>query len=160
MDLQAVSTRPARPLSARHLALGAGLAVAVSLAATPARAGAGGHDDCAPNTRHARAEYQAAHERSKQLGRLDCAGLTMYTERQRHCFNQWILSTFLRPVAVPASPTVPDPAELSRPDEGPPVEMSPPPAATPEATPAGPASPTPPPPPPPAERGPGPGQSS
>lgn len=77
----------------------------------PARAGlfsTGGRDDCAPNTRHAKAEYGAEHERSKQLEGLDCCGLKSRAESERGAFNRWIQVQALRP---PASTFAPKPRE-------------------------------------------------
>jgi hypothetical protein len=91
--------------------------------ASPARAG-GGPDDCAPRTRHARAEYQAEHEHSRHLGHLDCAGLAAYTEGYRQTYNQRVLSTYLRPTAT-VKPAASSPRVAPPPDTTPPSAPAP-----------------------------------
>jgi hypothetical protein len=106
-----------------------------------AGAAAGGRDDCAPCTRHARAEYEAAHVRSKQFEHLDCASLTAYTEGQRQCYNRQALSIYLgssgaqAPATAPARATVPAaPRENATTPE--PKPSSPEPASPPAPAPA------------------------
>ena len=76
-------------------------------AATPASAGwlDGRHirrDDCAPCTRHAEGEYRCAHERSKHLTQLDCAGLVAYTEALRFGYNRHAFNAYQRAPVAPA----------------------------------------------------------
>ncbi|MFO0953548.1 MAG: hypothetical protein U0835_20825 [Isosphaeraceae bacterium] len=83
-------------------------------------------DDCAPCTRHARAEWGPARCQAQQLADLDCAGLAAYSEHMRWAANQTSLRVYLAvpAAAATASPT-PSPA---------PAETAPEPPATPEAS--------------------------
>ncbi len=56
-------------------------------------------DDCAPGTRHARAEWVSEHCAARALADVDCAGLTAYAESWRSQSNQRIQDRFLRPIA-------------------------------------------------------------
>jgi hypothetical protein len=79
----------------------------VTTLAAPARAFDGwfsDRDDCAPCTRHARAEYGPELARSKHLADLNCAGLAAYAEGWRMGFNQQTLAVYNRPFAAQAPP--------------------------------------------------------
>jgi hypothetical protein len=97
-----------------------GLALALTLAAPGSTwAGTGGCDDCAPGTRHAGTEYRDAFERAKHLDHLDCAGLSAYAEQMRQCYNQQVLSIYLRPTGAQTTPTGPEPLSPPRPAPAP-----------------------------------------
>ena len=70
-------------------------------------------DDCAPGTRNARAEWRPAFCRSKQLERLDCAGLAAYGASTQYAVNTRYLALYQRPMltaaTAPASSATADP---------------------------------------------------
>ncbi len=81
------------------------------LAAT-ASAHAGGlrrQDDCAPGTRHARAEYDAERRNARRFESLDCRGLASYCEAYRGGINGRLAATYYRPVAESAPDRAPLP---------------------------------------------------
>jgi hypothetical protein len=108
-----------RSVKAARLSLGFLL-----LAAAPLSARGGWftrRDDCAPDTRHARAEYEAEHSRARRLQYLDCAGLAGDAETSRMISNQRYLANYQRlrvssapapapaPLPVITPPTIPPP---------------------------------------------------
>src|SRR5262245_13638105 len=72
-------------------------------------------DDCAPGTRHARAEWWPEFCLSRRLNQLDCNGLAAEAESQRLWHNQQALAPYLRPVAAPRPVTGPPPSSLLQP---------------------------------------------
>lgn len=107
-------------------------ACVVGLAAPPAAHAGGFHrpDDCAPNTRHARAEVEAELCNARRFESLDCRGLAAYAESYRRGINQRIAATSYRPVAESAPDRSPLPQLRSNPapvpSELPPAEAIPP----------------------------------
>jgi hypothetical protein len=100
--LRCLKARPARAVT-----LGATLAASLTVTAS-ARAGwqerlAAVRDDCAPGTRHAKAEYACEHARSRHQYHLNCAGLAAYAESERYRYNRSILSLYLRPGVTEAA---------------------------------------------------------
>jgi hypothetical protein len=80
-----------------------------TVSSTPAFAGGWftNRDDCAPNTRHARCEYEAEHAQARSLQDLDCASLTAYAESFRMTTNARILAAYNAPQDRASAGTTP-----------------------------------------------------
>ena len=82
-----------------------------------------GRDDCAPGTRHARAEWGPERCAARAIADLDCAALTAHAESWRSQYNQQIHARFFRPVAekprvltpLPRPQPLPEPAPSDSP---------------------------------------------
>lgn len=76
-----------------------------------------GKDDCAPDTRHRKAEWGPEFCRAKLLSRLDCRGLAAHAEGLRHSYNVQALTLYNRPwggMPAPEPPPSTAPAIDSR----------------------------------------------
>lgn len=130
--------KAATPLHRTLLPTLAVLSAVTLTAAAPSHGGRrAGRDDCAPGTRHARAEYAAEHRHSRLLKDLDCAGLTAYAEASRLAANAQYHAVYHRlPLApparrVPAAPAPSIPTETLPTEPSEPSDPPPPPAPAP-----------------------------